>query len=103
MALHYNGDLDADLIKVREVLKGIEDVVIYAVEGVGGFGRAQQIIRQIEDEPGRKFPESMRYISVLDALRQRLGRGESQAVLQVLWASNLKDQGLPLSGALGPK
>lgn len=51
-------------------------------------------------EEDLKVIETIPESELLDQLGQKLGYGRCQQILQILWAKDLENRGIPVSGAL---
>lgn len=94
--LYYMGDLDRDLAIVSRIDK-YERLKNLSM----GYGEAQRLIRLYANngEIGQTGPD----VEMLKKMCDRYGVTESQVILQVVWAKLLRDNGLPVVGALGPQ
>lgn len=102
---YYRGNLEDDLKRIEG------EAHLVPLKHVGeciGYGRAQQIIDQlqsgmtIEDvlNGAMTVHENPRHVEMLQQAMQCQGNLTAQKILQILWAEELHKKGIPTSGAL---
>lgn len=99
MPTYYNGNLDKDLESIAD-LPYLEE--LKEITNDLKCGRTQQLLEWMRDGVAIDTNAfETRHLPALDALRERHTAHRLIEVIQILWAENLRDIGLPTNGALG--